>query len=408
MSFISEMKRDKIYEEIEGKSYSNTKGGFFSKLLSIALLLSVGFASGSIYSTFTQVDIAKNNSTPTTSLATLTSINNSKNDSGSNSLYAQTSLASVVEKTADSVVEITQYAATQSFYSNSSGYTAQGNGSGVIISKDGYILTNNHVISGAEKITVRLRNGEEYDAELIGKDSKTDIAIIKIDADNLSAANIADSSKTLVGDFVMAIGNPLGKLGGTVTYGFVSALEREITIDSSTRNLMQFDAAVNPGNSGGGLFNVYGELIGIVSAKSTGYDVEGLGFAIPVNDVKQVIDDILEHGYATNRPYLGVTLNNSAYTTGGNQFGGSIFDLFYSQIQYGAQVASVEKDSPADKGGIKENDIIVSIGGKVISSASDATAEIQNYNVGDEVEIGIIRENRTYTKTVTLAEYTGQ
>ena len=411
MSFISEMERDRIYEEIEGKSFSKSRGGFFSKLLSIALLLSVGFASGSIYSTFTQVKIANNNNaTITTNSPTkLTSINNSQNtSSNNNALYSQTSLAAVVEKTANSVVEITQYATTQSFYSNSSSLTPQGNGSGVIISKDGYILTNNHVINGAEKITIRLRNGEEHEAKLVGKDAKTDIAIIKVEADNLSPANIADSSKTLVGDFVMAIGNPLGKLGGTVTYGFVSALEREINLDSSTKNLMQFDAAVNPGNSGGGLFNVYGELIGVVSAKSTGYDVEGLGFAIPINDVKQVIDDILEHGYATNRPYLGVSLDNSAYTTGGNPFGGSIFDLLYTQVQYGAKVVNVEKGSPADKGGIEANDIIVSIGGKVITSASDATSEIQNYNVGDEVEIGIIRENRTYTKKVTLAEYKGQ
>ena len=410
MSFISEMERDRIYEEIEGKAFSKSRGGFFSKLLSIALLLSIGFASGSIYSTFTQVKIANNNNTITTnSPASLTSISNSQNTTNNNSsLYSQTSLAAVVEKTANSVVEITQYATTQSFYSNSSSLTPQGNGSGVIISKDGYILTNNHVINGAEKITIRLRNGEEHEAKLVGKDAKTDIAIIKVEADNLSPANVADSSKTLVGDFVMAIGNPLGKLGGTVTYGFVSALEREINLDSSTKNLMQFDAAVNPGNSGGGLFNVYGELIGVVSAKSTGYDVEGLGFAIPINDVKQVIDDILEHGYATNRPYLGVSLDNSAYTTGGNPFGGSIFDMFYTQVQYGAKVVAVEKNSPADKGGIEANDIIVSIGGKVITSASDATAEVQNYNVGDEVEIGIIRDNRTYTKKVTLAEYKGQ
>ena len=410
MSFMSEMERDRIYEEIEGKSFSKSRGGFFSKLLSIALLLSVGFASGSIYSTFTQVKIANDSSIPTNSTnTTLTTINSPSNIATTNSLYTQTSLAAVVEKTANSVVEITQYATTQSLFNSSSSLTPKGNGSGVIISKDGYILTNNHVINGAEKITIRLRNGDEHEAKLVGKDARTDIAIIKVEADNLSPANIADSSKTLVGDFVMAIGNPLGKLGGTVTYGFVSALEREINLDSSTKNLMQFDAAVNPGNSGGGLFNVYGELIGVVSAKSTGYDVEGLGFAIPINDVKQVIDDILEHGYATNRPYLGVALDNSAYTTGGNNpFGGSIFDLFYSQVQYGALISEVEKNSPADKGGLKANDIIVSIGGKVITSASDATSEIQNYNVGDELEIGIIRDNRTYTKKVTLAEYKGQ
>lgn len=405
MSFISDMERDRIYEEIEGKSFSKSRGGFFSKLLSIALLLSVGFASGSIYSTFTQVKVAKDSDSLAVNSSNATSGTFITSNGEKSSLYTQTSLAGIVEKTADSVVEITQYTTTQSYFNSS--YTSEGNGSGVIISEDGYILTNNHVISGAERISVRLRNDEEYEAKLIGKDSKTDIAIIKIEADNLKPAIIADSSKTLVGDFVLAIGNPLGRLGGTVTYGFISALEREINLDSSTKNLMQFDAAVNPGNSGGGLFNVRGELIGVVSAKSTGYDVEGLGFAIPINDVKQVIDDILERGYATNRPYLGVSLDNSTYTTG-NPYGGSIFDLFYSQIQYGARVSSVEKGSPADKAGIEANDIIVSIGGTVVSSASDATSEIQNYNVGDEVEIGIIRNNRTFTKKATLTEYKGQ
>ena len=277
MSFISDIERDRIYEEIEGKSFSKSRGGFFSKLLSIALLLSVGFASGSIYSTFTQVKFANNSDSLAVNSSNVTNSTFIPSNSEKNSLYTQTSLAGIVEKTANSVVEITQYTTTQSYFNSS--YTSEGNGSGVIISDDGYILTNNHVINGAEKISVRLRNGEEYDATLIGKDSKTDIAVIKIEADNLTPAIIADSSKTLVGDFVLAIGNPLGRLGGTVTYGFISALEREINLDSSTKNLMQFDAAVNPGNSGGGLFNINGELIGVVSAKSTGYDVEGLGKA---------------------------------------------------------------------------------------------------------------------------------
>lgn len=408
MSFISDMERDRIYEEIEGKSYEKSRCGFFSKLLSIALLLSIGFASGSIYSTFTQSNPNSMQLSQTNSPSISTNIPSISTSNSSSTIVVNNSFADIIEKTADSVVEITQYVTTPTYFN--SNYKSEGNGSGVIISKDGYILTNNHVISGAEQISVTLKNGESYEATLIGKDSRTDIAIIKIDAPDLTPASIADSSKTRVGDFVIAIGNPLGKLGGTVTYGYVSALEREINLDSSTKNLMQFDAAVNPGNSGGGLFNSFGELIGVVSAKSTGYDVEGLGFAIPINDVKNVINDILEHGYATNRPYLGVSLDNSAYNSSpyGNPFGGSIFDMLYSQIRYGALVVSVVKDSPADKAGIKENDIIVSIGGTVVSSASNATSEIQNYNVGDEVEIGIIRNNKTLTLKATLEEYKGQ
>lgn len=407
MSFMNGFERDRIYAEMD-ESSGKSKGGVFSKLLSIALLLSIGFASGSIYSTFHNASLTTQTSTSGTENILTNTVSNSP--SGNNfAVLPSTSLSGVVESIADSVVEITQYSTTQSIY-YSNGYTSEGNGSGVIISEDGYILTNNHVIAGAERIKVRLRNGTEYDATLVGKDAKTDMAIIKVEATGLKAAYFGDSKATLVGDFVLAIGNPLGELGGTVTYGFVSALEREITIDGSTMNLMQFDAAVNPGNSGGGLFNVKGELVGIVSAKSTGYDVEGLGFAIPVNDVQQVIDDILTHGYATNRPFLGVSLDNGAYATNNDPFGGynSWFGMFYQQIQYGASVVEVSKDSPAEKAGIKAGDIIVSIGGKVISTATEATTEISNYNVGDEVEIGLIRDSRTKTVTAILEEYKGQ
>lgn len=402
MSFMDDMERKRIYEEMDGKSHKGSE--ILIKTLGIALFLAIGFASGSIYSTFTNnnsdvisasQNLASTNKTSTTLLTSNTSTTTSE--------YVPTSLADVVSQTADSVVEITQYTTTSPYYS----YTAEGNGSGVIISSDGYILTNNHVIDGATKISVRLRNGEEYEANLIGKDSKTDIAVIKIEAENLTVAKIGNSSNALVGDFVLAIGNPLGKLGGTVTYGYISALEREISVEGSIMNLMQIDAAVNPGNSGGGLFNANGELIGIVSAKSTGYDVEGLGFAIPINDVSEVINDILTHGYATNRPFLGVSLKDVTYSLNNNYYGG-LFGMFGQQLQYGATVDSIVKDSAAEKAGIETGDIIVSIGGKVISTSSEAVSEIANYNVGDKIEIGLIRNNRTKTVTVTLEEYKGQ
>lgn len=399
MSLKNDFERERIYEEMEGKSTS--KFGWCGKLLSIALLLSIGFASGSIYSTFTNKGLMQS---PSQNNQNALNLNQVSTTNTSSLVTTPTSISDVVSMTADSVVEITQYSTATSFLSQN--YTSKGNGSGVIISNDGYILTNNHVISGAEKITVRLKNSEEYEATVVGKDSKTDVAIIKIDANDLKAATIGDSSKTKVGDFVLAIGNPLGELGGTVTYGYISALEREIKIDNSTMNLMQFDAAVNPGNSGGGLFNIRGELIGIVSAKSTGYDVEGLGFAIPINDISKVMSDILDLGYATNRAFLGVKLEDSAYSSN-NQYGG-LWGMFYQQIQYGANVAEVVKDSPAEKAGIKEKDIIVSINGKVISTASEATAEVSSLSVGDEVEIGIIRDGRTKTVKATLEEYKGQ
>ncbi len=239
MSFMNEFERERIYDEMD-KSQSKSKTGIFSKLLGTALFLSIGFASGSIYSTF------HNNPAPTIPENTLpvnTTTITSLNTTPTPQVTTSNSLANVVNAVADSVVEITQYSAQSLSPYSSSG----GNGSGVIISNDGYILTNNHVIVGADKISVRLRNGTEYDATLVGKDAKTDMAIIKVEATDLKAATIGNSTSTQVGDFVLAIGNPLGKLGGTVTYGFVSALEREITIDNMTMNLMQFDAAVNPG-----------------------------------------------------------------------------------------------------------------------------------------------------------------
>lgn len=399
MSFMDDMERRRIYDEMDGKSHNSLS--IVSKTLGIVLFLSIGFAGGSIYSNFKNDDTTTISASQNLLMATATS-----NNSASSSSYIPSSLADVVSQTADSVVEITQYQTNTSIYSNYN-YTSEGTGSGVIISSDGYILTNNHVIDGATKISVRLRNGDEYEASLVGKDSKTDIAIIKIEAEDLTVAKIGNSTNALVGDFVLAIGNPLGKLGGTVTYGYISALEREISVEGSVMNLMQFDAAVNPGNSGGGLFNTNGELIGIVSAKSTGYDVEGLGFAIPINDVSQVINDILTHGYATNRPFLGVSLKDSTYSTNNGYYSG-LFGMMGGQIQYGATVVSIVEDSAAEKAGIEVGDIIVSIDGNVVSTASEAVSEIANYNVDDKIEIGLIRNNRTKTVTVTLEEYKGQ
>ncbi len=407
MSFMNNYDRDSIYEEMEGKSYGR---GIAAKITTSVLLLSLGFASGSIYSAFhsSKNQDALNNviSTQTSNNSILTTSTQTQTPNIITDASSSHSIKGIVKACADSVVEIT-IETTSSYYSYQ--YTATGNGSGVIISEDGYILTNNHVIDGATKIIVRLRDGSEFEAKLIGKDSKTDTAVIKIEKSGLKFAVIGDSSKIEVGDLAVVIGNPLGKLGGTVTDGIISALEREITIDGKKMNLIQTNAAVNPGNSGGGLFNANGELVGIVTAKSSGIDVENLGFAIPVNDIKSVIDDLVEHGYATNRAFLGVSMKDTAYSTG-NPYGGfnDLFSLFYGQMQYGAYVESVLDDSPAQKAGIQSGDIIVSVNGNVTSTAAEVTAEITNCSVGDEIEIGLIRDNKTKTVKVTLTEYKGQ
>lgn len=397
MSVFNDYNREQIYEEMEGSTYkANKVGSAVSKVLSIALLLSLGFASGSLYS----VGKANNANGSIKNAPVITTA--STNNTGTPYTISHTDISSVVTKCADSVVEIT--IETQSTLYGHYTYTQEGNGSGVIISADGYILTNNHVISGANKISVTLRNGNSYEAKLIGTDSKTDIAIIKVEANNLTTAVLGNSDSLVVGELAIAIGNPLGQLGGTVTDGIISALEREIKLDNSTMNLIQTNAAINPGNSGGGLFNANGELIGVVVAKSSGVNVEGLGFAIPINDVKTVINDLLEHGYATNRAFLGVQLANTSYSN--NDF--SIYSMFFNSVNYGALVTEVVEDSPAEKAGIKKNDIIVSVDNEVVSQASDVTSKISNFNVGDKITIGLIRDNKTLNVDVTLAEYKGE
>ena len=212
----------------------------------------------------------------------------------SNSGTVQVSdVSDIVEKCKDSVVEIT----TESVSSGNSifgQYVSQGAGSGVIISEDGYIVTNNHVVSGATSLKVTTTDGTEYDASVVGKDSQTDLAVIKVDANNLQPATLGDSDILQVGDPAIAIGNPLGELGGTVTTGIISATDRQITIDDETMTLLQTDAAINPGNSGGALLNMSGELIGINSAKLSDTDVEGMGYAIAISDVKDSINTMLQ------------------------------------------------------------------------------------------------------------------
>lgn len=374
-----------IYDELDGKkNFSN-----FQRILSIALFVAIGFAVGNIYSTVNKEEVKANAPITTNNTSSTTTL----------------SVADISDLTANSVVEITTSVEGKSyFYGN---YTATGNGSGVIISKDGYIVTNNHVINGASKVEVTLKDGNSYEATVIGSDSRTDVAILKINADNLKAANLGDSSKLRVGELAVVIGNPLGKLGGTVTDGIISALEREITLDGTTMNLIQTNAAVNPGNSGGGLFNDKGELVGIVVAKSSGLDVEGLGFAIPINDVKNVINDIIDLGYVSNRPFLGVAFasNTSNYESGY----GFIFGYgMQSQMRYGAKVSQVVEGSGAERAGIKVGDHIISIDDEAVSSGTDVTQIVGKHKVGDKIKIGIIRDNKTMTLTAELGEYKGE
>lgn len=303
------------------------------------------------------------------------------------------SIKEIVANTENSVVEIqTESMQNGSFMRE---YISTGAGSGVIFTADGYIVTNNHVIAGANKITVKTKDGNSYDAELIGTDAKTDLAVIKIDASDLSPVILGSSGKLAVGDMAVAIGNPLGELGGSVSQGIISALDREITIDNETMTLLQTDTAINPGNSGGGLFNQSGELIGIVNAKSSGSDIEGLGFAIPIDTAKTVIEELIDNGYVSNRAQLGVSLQAVSDEMTAQKLGVS---------RAGIYIAAITEGSSADKAGLEVKDRIISIDDKEITSVSDVKMIIDEHSVGDELEIQISRNDRLMKVKVTLSE----
>ena len=307
----------------------------------------------------------------------------------------------VADLVSPSVVVITT---EQVVYSQWSWYgqnqVESGAGSGVIISSDGYILTCAHVVDGASTITVTIGD-KDYTATLVGEDTTSDIAVIKIDADGLTPATVGNSDGLTVGQSVMAVGNPLGELGGTVTGGMISALNRSVTIQGSssvnTMSLIQMDASVSPGNSGGGLFNMNGELIGIVNAKSSSSDAEGLGFAIPINDAIKVAQELLENGYVTGRPYLGITYLAVEDAQTAAQLGVNA---------YGVYVVEVVKGGPAEKAGLQTGDRIVSVDGTEIASKDDLGTLMQKHAAGDTLSITIAREGQMQTVNVTLGEKT--
>ena len=307
----------------------------------------------------------------------------------------------VADLVSPSVVVITT---EQVVYSQWSWYgqnqVESGAGSGVIISSDGYILTCAHVVDGASNITVTIGD-KDYTATLVGEDTTSDIAVIKIDADGLTPATVGDSDGLKVGQNVMAVGNPLGELGGTVTGGMISALNRSVTIQGSssvnTMSLIQMDASVSPGNSGGGLFNMNGELVGIVNAKSSSSDAEGLGFAIPINDAIKVAQELLENGYVTGRPYLGITYLAVTDAQTAAQLGVNA---------YGVYVVEVVKGGPAEKAGLQAGDRIVSVDGTEIASKDDLGTLMQKHAAGDTLSITIARDGQMQTVNVTLGEKT--
>lgn len=313
---------------------------------------------------------------------------------GSLSATGSDTVAQVAAAASDSVVEIT----TESVQTGSDlrQYISSGAGSGVILSSDGYLVTNNHVIDGATKIYVTLHSGESYPAVLVGTDSKTDVAVLKIEATGLKPATVGSSDSLVVGETAVVIGNPLGQLGGTVTDGIISAKEREITLDGRTMSLLQTNAAINPGNSGGGLFNAQGELVGIVVAKSSGEDIEGLGFAIPISNVTDIINQLISAGYVSGRIDLGMSLVevSNAQTA-----------MLYGVRWTGLYIQSVGASSNAAKAGLQAGDRIVAVDNVKVSSLSDLNSILDGHSVGDTVQFTVVRGSQTGTASFTLQEY---
>jgi serine protease Do len=303
---------------------------------------------------------------------------------------ANLTVATVVNKVAASVVEISTETMIQS---NRPGqYIAAGAGSGVIISKEGFIVTNHHVIEGAGSITVRLNNGKEFAASVIGSDPQTDIAVLWIDTGGypLTVATLGASFDLVVGEDILAIGNPMGALGGTVTEGMVSATARQITVSGNVMTLLQVSAPINPGNSGGGLFNMAGELVGIVNAKVADERIEGLGFAIPVDTAYEIILEIVEHGYVKGRPSLGFEVMDVTSYQSAIRY----FNSFYLGVYV------YDKDHDV----VKYGDLILEVNGRKLSFATDLIELAESMSVGDTIELLVYREGAKQTVTITVAE----
>ena len=367
----------------------------FKNIIIIFLIALLGGACGT-YGTLT-INKYTNSETTNTS--------ESANSITTEVLYSnqnEGSYAKAISKAIDTVVQISTKAtsSTTNFFGQSTTSDATVLGSGVIISNDGYIVTNNHVVEGANEISVTLNNNDVYDATVIGTDSKTDLALIKIEASNLAYSNLVDSDTLELGQEVVAIGNSLGK-GTSSTNGIISALNREVTINNYTMTLILTNAEVNSGNSGGGLFDMNGNLVGIVNAKimsqttsSSSTSVEGMGYAIPANTVKKIVDELMNNGYVKDRATLGVkVITNNSY-----------LEYYGYSDTTGAVISEVVENGPAYKAGLEAGDIIIAINNDTVESFTDLSKELDNYTVGDVVTVTVNRNNKLKEFKVTLGE----
>ena len=301
----------------------------------------------------------------------------------------------VYAKNVQSVVLIScEVTTTNAFGQVSKG---QSTGSGFVLTEDGYVVTNAHVVEGAGTIKVSVPSGETYEAKLVGSDDTNDVAVLKVEAEGLSPVTIGSSSDLIVGDQVVAIGNPLGDLTSTMTVGYVSAKDRDVTTDNTIINMIQTDAAINSGNSGGPLFNMKGEVVGITTAKysgssSSGASIESIGFAIPIDDVIGMLNDLKDYGYITGA-YLGVMVSNMDADTAS----------FY-RLPVGAYVQEVTPGYCAEKAGLQAGDIIIALGEHKVESITDLTRALRKFKAGDTTAVTVFRSGAEVTLTITLDE----
>lgn len=405
---------DVIIENKSGKEFRtakvvrNKRKGEFTKTIAVPFLSGV-VGAGIVVGTCFGVPSIKSNLLGTDVESALTSVSTSNSSNGqintnfiSLSNYSETGTA-VANKVLPSIVGITvEYSVSSIFMSQST--TAQAQGSGIIISEDGYILTNNHVINSsssssyyaigeANKVEVYLYNDETaYEAKVVGTDEQTDLAVIKIEKEGLTAAELGDSDTVQVGEFAMAVGNPLG-MQSSVTSGMISAVNRDVTdSDGKTYKLIQTDAAINSGNSGGALVNSEGKVIGINTLKVSATGVEGMGFAIPVNSAKPIYEDLIQYN-KVRRPYIGISGRNLDEKTAAA-----------NKLVVGAYVVSVEEYSPAEKAGMKVGDVIIKADDKEVKTM-DELNEIKNtHSIGDTMTITVNRNGKEKDLVVVLSE----
>lgn len=299
----------------------------------------------------------------------------------------------IAEKVGPSVVGIVN---NQTYTAWNGGVYEQqgGSGSGIIISSDGYIITNSHVIEGASSIDVVLNSGDKYIASLVGYDSKTDLAVLKINATNLPAAELGKSADLKVGELAVAIGNPLGlEFQGSVTAGVISALNRTMEVEGRQYTLVQTDAAINPGNSGGPLVNKYGQVIGINTVKISSSTAEGMGFAIPIDVALPIIEELIENGYVSGRPQIGIGIRDITQTMS-----------MYYDLPVGVYVVSVSAGSGAEKAGIKAGDVVIKADGKTVTTADELNEVRDTHKVGEKMKLTLVRDGNTMDVNVTLGE----